>query len=94
MAPELPTVRETVAKFVHAPNGWQAMFVPAGTPPDIVTKLNKEMNLVLQDPELASRLKGQFTSFIGGPPEAVTKKIKDEGEVVAAILKRIGFKPR
>ena len=94
IAPELPTVRETVPNFQNAPTGWQAIFVPAGTPPEVIAILNKEMNLVFRDPELISRFKTLFTSFIGGPPEAVTKKIKAEGEVVSAIVQRIGLQPQ
>ena len=68
--------------------------MPAGTPPEVIAILNKEMNLVFKDPELISRFKTLFTSFIGGPPEAVTKKIKAEGEVVSAIVQRIGLQPQ
>ncbi len=94
LAPELPTVRETVPKFINAPTGWQAVFAPAGTPPDIIAILNREMNIVFKDPELTSRFKVQFTTFIGGAPDGVTQKIKSEGEVVASIVKRIGLQPR
>lgn len=94
LAPELPVARETMPLFLHAPTGWQAMFVPTGTSPEIIATLNREMNLVFKDPDLISRFKGQFTSFIGGPPELVTKKIRDEGEVITAIVKRIGLEPQ
>jgi tripartite-type tricarboxylate transporter receptor subunit TctC len=94
LAPELATVRETVPQFTNAPTGWQAMFVPAGTPPEVIAVLNREMNLVFKDPELINRFKGQFTTFIGGAPDAVTKKIKAEGEVITAIVKRIGLEPQ
>ena len=94
LAPELATVRETVPQFNNAPTGWQAMFVPAGTPPEVIAVLNREMNLVFKDPELINRFKGQFTTFIGGAPDAVTKKIKAEGEVITSIVKRIGLEPQ
>lgn len=94
LAPELPTVRETLPLFTSAPTGWQAMFVPAGTPADVIDLLNREMNLVFKDPVLLSRFKGQFTSFIGGAPDEVTKKIKAEGDVITKIVNRIGLEPR
>lgn len=94
LAPELPTIRETVPRFTSAPTGWQAMFVPAGTPPDVIEILNREMNLVFKDPDLTSRFKGQFTSFIGGAPQAVTEKIKAEGDVIRSIVARIGLQPQ
>ncbi len=94
LAPELPTVGETVPRFTNAPTGWQAMFVPAGTSPEIIAILNKELNFVFNDPDVTSRFKGQFTRFIGGAPDAVTKKIRAEGEVIASIVKRIGLEPQ
>ena len=69
LAPELPTVREVVPGFTHAPTGWQAMFVPARTPPQVIAVINREMNLAFRDPELTGRFQGQFTSFVGGAPE-------------------------
>ena len=94
LAPELPTVRETLPLFVDAPTGWQAMFVPAGTPESVVAVLNREMNLAFKDPDLIGRFKGQFTTFIGGAADAVTNKIKAEGDVIASIVTRIDLQPR
>ncbi len=54
-APEVPTVAETVPGFEATT--WFAMFAPAGTPKDIVARLNAEMQRVYKLPEVADKLK-------------------------------------
>jgi tripartite-type tricarboxylate transporter receptor subunit TctC len=93
-APEIPIVAETVPGFVHAPNGWQAIFVPAHTPDEIVTILNREMNVALKDPQLADRLKGQFVTLTGGTPQVLVDKIKNERATTKIIADKIGLVPQ
>jgi tripartite-type tricarboxylate transporter receptor subunit TctC len=93
-APEIPTVSETIPKFMHAPNGWQAMFVPAHTPDDIVTLLNREMNVALSDPALPNSLKGQFVSIVGGTPQVLIDKMKNERATTKIIVDAIGLVPQ
>jgi len=53
--PDLPTVAETGYKGFEA-DQWYGVVAPAGTPPDIVVKLNTQINLALNSPELKTRL--------------------------------------
>jgi tripartite-type tricarboxylate transporter receptor subunit TctC len=55
-APDVPTVAETVPGFEATT--WFAMFAPAGTPPEIVTRLNSEMKRVFSLPDVQDKLKG------------------------------------
>ena len=52
--PEVPTLNESGIPFDLV--GWHAMFVPAGTPRDIVERLNRVTNQIMALPELRSRL--------------------------------------
>ncbi len=54
-APDVPTVAETVPGFEATT--WFAMFAPAGTPKDVIARLNAEMRRVYALPEVADRLK-------------------------------------
>jgi tripartite-type tricarboxylate transporter receptor subunit TctC len=54
-APEVPTVAETVPGFEATT--WFAMFAPAGTPKDLVAKLNAEMQRVYKLPDVAEKMK-------------------------------------
>ena len=54
-APDVPTVSETVPGFEATT--WFAMFAPAGTPKDVVAKLNAEMQRVYKLPDVAEKMK-------------------------------------
>ncbi len=55
-APDVPTVAETLPGFEATT--WFAMFAPAGTPPEIVARLNAEMKRVFELPDVQDKLKG------------------------------------
>ena len=55
-APDVPTVAETVPGFEATT--WFAVFAPAGTPRDVVLKLNAEVLRVFKLPDVADKLKG------------------------------------
>ncbi len=87
-APDVPTVAETVPGF-EATTGF-AMFAPAGTPRDVVTRVNLEMQRVFGIPEVADRLKALgLEPWISTPDELAryqateitkwAKVVKDSG---------------
>src|SRR5205814_1508011 len=53
--PNVPTVRESgVANYEVV--GWNAIFAPAGTPADVVAKLNAEINAIMALPDVKKRI--------------------------------------
>jgi tripartite-type tricarboxylate transporter receptor subunit TctC len=52
--PDVPTIAESVPGFEA--NTWQGIGAPKGTPPEIVERLNKEINAALADPKIKARL--------------------------------------
>ena len=87
-APDVPTVAETVPGFEATT--WFAMFAPAGTPRDVVTRVNLEMQRVFGIPEVADRLKALgLEPWISTPDELAryqateitkwAKVVKDSG---------------
>src|SRR5581483_7658304 len=52
--PELPTVADSVSGFESST--WQGIGAPANTPPEIVGKLNQEINAALADPRIKARM--------------------------------------
>jgi tripartite-type tricarboxylate transporter receptor subunit TctC len=52
----IPTIAETFPGFRI--DGWFAVVAPAGTPPDILLKMNREINKVLQSPDIRQRALG------------------------------------
>ncbi|MDH0734921.1 Bug family tripartite tricarboxylate transporter substrate binding protein [Achromobacter sp. AGC78] len=70
---------------------WVGIFAPAGTPPDVVDRLNREIAAVAQDPAVRARLAAQ-----GNPstqsPQAFRQKIADELKQNEALIKRANIK--
>jgi tripartite-type tricarboxylate transporter receptor subunit TctC len=88
----VPPVAETFPGFDF--NGWFAMVAPAGTPADIVRRMNREIGLVLADPEIARRLReiGFYTDG-AEPPEAAAEFIRQELESWGRLVREIGLQP-
>ncbi len=47
---------------------WQALFAPAGTPTDVVGRLNAEINKALKDPNVVSLADRLGVTLVGGTP--------------------------
>jgi tripartite-type tricarboxylate transporter receptor subunit TctC len=89
LVPELPTLHEAgVANFDM--DSWAAMFAPANTPPEIVTRLNRELRKIIDNPEINAKIAAMgFEAFSSSPGELGdfvkvqldkwTKMIKDAG---------------
>ena len=89
--PDIPAVAETLPGFTF--NGWFAILVPTGTPPEIIAKLNKDANTVLRAPQMLERLLGFGIYDPGGTPEELAKFIASERENYAKAVKAAGIRP-
>ncbi|MBK8738387.1 MAG: hypothetical protein IPM02_01980 [Betaproteobacteria bacterium] len=74
LLPDLPAIAETYPGYEV--NSWYGVMAPAGTPREIVTRLHKEIALVLQDPEVVEVLKKGGLDAEGTTPEQYAAKIK------------------
>jgi tripartite-type tricarboxylate transporter receptor subunit TctC len=75
--PELPTVAEAGYRDFEA-DQWYGVVAPAGTPREIVAKLNTQINLSLNAPELKARLSSEGAVATPTTPEAFGKHIASE----------------
>jgi len=73
----VPTVAEVGYKGFEV-DSWVGMLVPAGTPKFIVDKLQAEIKRILNEPELAERLKDQGLTAIANTPDQFSKVLKSE----------------
>lgn len=71
---------------------WYGFLAPAGTPPDIVVKLNAEITAVLKDPEIVNRYKAQSIDIVPGKPEEFGQLLADELKAWPAIVNKAGAK--
>ena len=69
-----------------------AMFVPAGTPPAIVARLNREVNKALATPEVKKWLLGQGVEGVGGTPEDLAKHQAADSAKWGKVIKEHGIK--
>ncbi|HKF10918.1 MAG TPA: tripartite tricarboxylate transporter substrate binding protein [Xanthobacteraceae bacterium] len=83
--PEVPTVAETVPGYEAS--AFYGMGVPKGTPPEIVDKLNKEINAALADPNIKARLADLGGMLTPGTPADFGKLVAVETEKWAKVIK-------
>jgi tripartite-type tricarboxylate transporter receptor subunit TctC len=89
--PDLPTVADFVPGYEAS--AWYGVGVPKGTPEEIITKLNKEINAILTDPKPKARLADLGASVITGSAADFGKLVADETEKWAKVVKFSGAKP-
>ena len=89
--PDLPTFSESGLPGFDAA-AWQGVVVPAGTAPEIVSKLNTEIIKALQDPALRARLAAQGADVYGSTPAEYGAYIRAEMPRWAKAVKESGAK--
>jgi tripartite-type tricarboxylate transporter receptor subunit TctC len=87
--PNVPTINESGYKGFDAVT-WFGLLAPAGTPKDVVAKLNAEFNKALQQPELRKKLGDEGADAAGGTPEQFAALIKDEALRWGKVVKESG----
>jgi tripartite-type tricarboxylate transporter receptor subunit TctC len=84
--PNVPTMSEAGLPGFESYN-WQGIVVPAKTPNAIVLRLNKAINEILQDPDMAKAIADGVSQPVGGTPESFGRFIKAEREKWAKVIK-------
>jgi tripartite-type tricarboxylate transporter receptor subunit TctC len=57
---------------------WNAIFAPAGTPPDVIKTLNKALNEVLADPDVRKKALELGIDARGSTPQDIQARLKDD----------------
>ena len=89
--PDVPTVAESGFAGFEAP-AWWAVLAPAKTPPDILKRMNEELNKALRTPDIAKKLEAQGITVLGGSPQAAQAFIERQMEVWAKVVRDNGIK--
>ena len=88
--PDTPPIGDTFAGFEYT--GWHALFAPAGTPADVVTRINRELDRILRTPEVVERMLAMGSIAEGsGSPQAVGAFVDAEHERWARIVKSLNI---
>lgn len=88
--PDVPTVAEFVPNYVV--NGWLGVGAPKGTPPEIVDRLNTEINAVLAEPGIKARLANLGLEPLYGSPGDFGKYIADDTDKWAKVIHAANIK--
>src|ERR1700730_619995 len=89
--PEVPTVGAFVPGYDASI--WYGIGAPKSTPPEIVDKLNREINLGLADSKLKARFAGLGAAVLAGSPADFGRFIGEETEKWAKVVKFADIKP-
>ncbi len=87
-APQVPTIAETLPGYQA--DIWYGLLGPAGTPREVVVRLNAVANKALAGAEIRARLAKLGATVAGGPPEAFAKHIAREIPKWAKVVKATG----
>jgi len=89
--PNVPTVAEAALPGFDY-NLWVGVFAPAGTPPDIVDKINKDIDRVLQTPDIKERFATLGAEPMPMSPAEFRKFVQAEIDDSAKVIKAVGIK--
>jgi tripartite-type tricarboxylate transporter receptor subunit TctC len=84
--PDVPTVAESGYPGFDAP-AWWGVLASAKTPPEIVRRMNEEINKALKVPEIAAKLAAQGMAVAGGPPDAARTFIDKQIDTWAQVVR-------
>jgi tripartite-type tricarboxylate transporter receptor subunit TctC len=91
--PDLPPLAEAVPGVVM--NGWFAVVAPAGTPAEVVARVNAEVGRFLEGPDIRQRLLGFGLATEGaGTPESTGRYIGGEQAQWRALAKELDIQPQ
>jgi tripartite-type tricarboxylate transporter receptor subunit TctC len=92
LMPTVPTVQEAGIRDYDL-DGWYGLLAPAGTPKEIVTKLNTAVNQLLQTPEFKEAMTKNFMDSLGGSPEKFETVMKADLARFTAIATSANIRP-
>lgn len=90
-APDVPTMAEAGVPGFDISN-WFAFFAPAGTPSDVLGRLNTEINLALKQPDVREKLASAGAEAVGSSPEELARFLRAESAKFASLIKVSGAK--
>jgi tripartite-type tricarboxylate transporter receptor subunit TctC len=88
--PDVPTIAEQGYPGFNA-GTWYGLLVPAGTPPEIVARLNEAGNAALKSPAIVERVQAEGGIVLGGNSAAFTDKLQVDNSKWSKVIKEAGL---
>ena len=89
--PDVPTFNELGVKFVDE-TSWYALFVPKGTPKEIITRINTDVARILTMPDVKEKAVTLGYRYVGGSPEKLDAFLRAEIAKWAEVAKSASLK--
>jgi len=90
--PDVPTIAEAAFPGFEVGSG-VGLVAAAGTPPDIIATLNREITAIIADPGFHRRMAAIGVDVVGTTPEEFAKIIRDDYEKWGKVIAAAGIKP-
>lgn len=90
--PNVPTVAESGVPGFES-SSWYGVLAPAGTPGEIVAKLNREIVRIVHTPEMRAWIANDGAEAVGSTPAEFAALIKSEIEKWSRVIRTVGIKP-
>ena len=87
--PGIPGVGATLPQFDL--DGWMGVFVRAGTPPEIIARLHRDLAAAVQSPDFRERFAKRGAEVVVGGPEGLARIVREEIALYAKIIKSSGI---
>lgn len=92
LLPETPTLAEQGIPLTFV--AWGGLFAPAGTPADIIRRLNQETRAALGSPDVQAKMAEFGLEIYGNSPEQFAEIVKTDLARIASLVKRAGIEPQ
>jgi len=90
LLPDVPTVADFVPGYESS--AWYGVGAPRNTPAEIIDRLNKEINAILAEPKVKTRIAKMGATLVAGSPADFGKLVADETEKWGKVVKFSGAK--
>ncbi len=91
-APDIPTMAESGFPG-YLLDSWYVLAVPAGTPGEIVGKLNREVVHILKEPRNTARIQAMGVDVVAGTPVQAAQKMRIDLERYGTVIREAGIQP-
>ncbi len=88
--PDYPPVSKTLSGFETYE--WPGLVAPAGTPRSIIDRIQREIALIVAEPDIKKRLATLGSQAVGSTPEQFGAHIKKESALWADVVNKLGLK--
>jgi tripartite-type tricarboxylate transporter receptor subunit TctC len=91
-APDIPTLAEAGVPGYEA-YGWHGIFAPAGTPPDVMAVLSRELTEILTTPEMREKFGAQGAEIVASKPAEFAAFLRTDYAKWEKLFKDLGIQP-